>query len=116
MRTLVVLLVLGGVGFVFFAWATSGPETVIKSEEGDKTEPKRPARKAGDERRGARLARWDAACRELVEELGKNGLSCPHCLHESKEARFVDQSPRGKSYFVCRPNSSRTPVSCPAGS
>src|SRR5207237_10830585 len=32
-RTLVVLAVLGGVGFVFYAWATSGPETEIRSKE-----------------------------------------------------------------------------------
>src|SRR5262249_25520867 len=39
-RTLVVLALLGGVGYVFYAWATSGPESVLNLNRPDKTEKK----------------------------------------------------------------------------
>jgi WD40 repeat protein len=42
-RTLALLAVLGGVGFVFYAWATGGPETAIKSKETENKRPKLPS-------------------------------------------------------------------------
>jgi hypothetical protein len=40
-------------------------------------------------------------CHELARSLRAVGLTCPGCGRHSKENRFVDKSPDGKSYFIC---------------
>lgn len=44
----------------------------------------------------------NSRCRELAQRLSKAGLKCPNCGLVSSDIRFIDKSPGGRSYFICK--------------
>ena len=59
-------------------------------------------RAAREQKEKQLLIAYNDQCREMERSLRATGLTCPFCSNRSKEIRFIDRSPGGKSYFICK--------------
>lgn len=48
------------------------------------------------------LARLNKISAKLAVRIADQGLRCPHYRTSTRRIRFIDKSPQGKSYFICK--------------